>query len=234
MNNMNNINSTANNSSTKNSNSNNTQSLNQNNLYQASNNKTYNSSSDNNQKKTLKETVKENISKKDFQNKNSVKSQSGSSNLNLENNLNLNLTPSLNTGSNQRHNSNSININNDIFLDNFDFDNPSSNLGPVFKNNFSGSLSNPVGYSSHPMKDKKLTRTDLLNLEKEYSDVKKDQIELKEKLHAYQKEFYQIHNRRVKYYKDIIGIEGDYQRYKINKLKIKEIQEIILKYKNNK
>jgi hypothetical protein len=213
----------------------NNSSINQTNLYQGTNSKTYNSSFDNNsvinhQKKTLKETVKENFNKKDVQNKNNFKP--GTSSSDLESIINPN--PSLNSNFNQRPNSNSINNNNDIFLDNFDFENPSSATGSVFKNNFSGNLTNPGGYSSHPMKDKKLTRTDLLNLEKEYSDIKKDQIELKEKLHAYQKEFYQIHNRRVKYYKDIIGIEGDYKRYKINKIKIKEIQEIILKYKNNK
>jgi hypothetical protein len=74
----------------------------------------------------------------------------------------------------------------------------------------------------------------LMDLEKEYESLKKEQVLLKQKLHNYQKEFYEIHNRRVKYYKDIIGVEDEYQKYKENKMRMTEIQEIIQGLKNNK
>ena len=81
-------------------------------------------------------------------------------------------------------------------------------------------------------KDKKYSKIELLQLEKEYDSIKKDQIDLKQKLHNYQKEFYQQHNRKVKYYKDIIGMENEYQAYKENKQRLRQILDILEKYKN--
>jgi len=83
-------------------------------------------------------------------------------------------------------------------------------------------------------KDKKLSKNELIGFEKELDGIRKDQHALKQKLHAYQKEFYEVHNRRVKYYKDIIGIEYEYQKYKDNKNKIKELEEILAPYKKPK
>ena len=80
-------------------------------------------------------------------------------------------------------------------------------------------------------KDKKLTRSEFNAYEKELDILLREQVELKQRLHAYQKEFYEVHNRRVKYYKDIIGIEFEYQKYKTNKTRIKEIEEILAPYK---
>jgi len=80
-------------------------------------------------------------------------------------------------------------------------------------------------------KDKKYTKSELIQLEKEYDLIKKDQIDLKQKLHNYQKEFYQQHNRKVKYYKDIIGMENEYQAYKENKQRLRQIIDILEKYK---
>lgn len=81
-------------------------------------------------------------------------------------------------------------------------------------------------------KDKKYSKTELLQMEKEYDAIKKDQIELKQKLHNYQKEFYQQHNRKVKYYKDIIGMENEYQAYKENKQRLRQILDVLEKYRN--
>ncbi len=83
-------------------------------------------------------------------------------------------------------------------------------------------------------KDKKLSKNELIGFEKELDGIRKEQHDLKQKLHAYQKEFYEVHNRRVKYYKDIIGIEYEYQKYKDNKNKIKELEEILAPYKKTK
>lgn len=83
-------------------------------------------------------------------------------------------------------------------------------------------------------KDKKYTKSELIQMEKEYQRLRKEQLELKQKLHNYQKEFFEIHNRRVKYYKDIIGVEDEYNKYKENKAIMKEIQEVIMQYKNSK
>ena len=100
-------------------------------------------------------------------------------------------------------------------------------------------LANPINKRSNShthgyhqtLKDKKYSKSELIQLEKEYDLIKKDQVDLKQKLHNYQKEFYQQHNRKVKYYKDIIGMENEYQDYKENKLRIKQILEILEKYK---
>jgi hypothetical protein len=89
----------------------------------------------------------------------------------------------------------------------------------------------PVKKYYNISKEKKLTKSELIGFEKELDTIKKEQSELKHKLHAYQKEFYEVHNRRVKYYKDIIGIEYEYQKYKENKNKIKEIEDILAPYK---
>lgn len=82
--------------------------------------------------------------------------------------------------------------------------------------------------NSHSYKDKKFTKIELVQMEKEFDVLKKGQIELKQKLHDYQKEFYDIHNRRVKFYRDIIGVEKEYQSYKDNKIRMRDIQQILL------
>jgi hypothetical protein len=82
-------------------------------------------------------------------------------------------------------------------------------------------------------KDKKYSKSELMQLEKEFDAIKKDQVDLKLKLHNYQKEFYQQHNRKVKYYKDIIGMENEYQAYKENKQRLRQILDILEKYKNS-
>merc|ERR1711957_797714 len=74
---------------------------------------------------------------------------------------------------------------------------------------------------SQANKERKYTKNDLIAMERELDVIKKDQVDLKQKLHNYQKEFYQQHNRKVKYYKDIIGMEIEYQSYKENKMRIK-------------
>lgn len=81
-------------------------------------------------------------------------------------------------------------------------------------------------------KDRKYSKSELIQMEKEYDAIKKDQIELKQKLHNYQKEFYQQHNRKVKYYKDIIGMENEYQAYKENKQRLRQILDVLEKYRN--
>lgn len=80
-------------------------------------------------------------------------------------------------------------------------------------------------------KDKKFTKTELIAIDKEGEELKREQIDLKQKLHNYQKTFYELHNRRVKYYKDIIDVQHEYQKYKENKIRIREIESILNHYK---
>jgi len=80
---------------------------------------------------------------------------------------------------------------------------------------------------------KKLTE----ELEIEYTALKREQTELKQRLHDYHHDFFQTHNRKVKYYKDIAPVEMDYKKYKENKSRILEIQDLLLrirKHKSNK
>ncbi len=98
-------------------------------------------------------------------------------------------------------------------------------------------LDNPIDTKkkdTKSFKDKKYSKTDILLMEKEYESIKKEQVALKQTLHNYQKEFYEIHNRRVKYYKDILGVENEYQKYKNNKIRSKEIQDILTYIKSSK
>ena len=77
---------------------------------------------------------------------------------------------------------------------------------------------------------KKLTE----DLEVEYTCLKRDQSELKTRLHDYHHEFFQLHNRKVKYYKDIVPVENEYKKYKENKSRILEIQDLLMKIKKHK
>lgn len=136
-------------------------------------------------------------------------------------------TPTLNNNYLNKQKSNSNDFSNNYSKNTYNkSEKEDSNL---FHNNF----------QVKPEKKKNLSfnvqsKLNLQELEKEYELLKKQQVTLKQTLHNYQKEFYEIHNRRVKYYKDIIGVEEDYQKYKENKMRLNEIQETLQQYKNTK
>jgi len=170
------------------------------------------------------------------------------------NNVNLGTNKSFFKGEEKRHNSvtNNMNMNSNISPYNTfnigkdgkdntrkERSSSASSIFSISSNNDSKAndllsldeKSNSSKKSHSVSKDKKLTRSEFNAYEKELDTLLREQVELKQRLHAYQKEFYEVHNRRVKYYKDIIGIEFEYQKYKTNKTRIKEIEEILAPYK---
>lgn len=64
-------------------------------------------------------------------------------------------------------------------------------------------------------------------LEHELKELKKEQSELKQILHNYQNSFFKDQNRKVRFYKDILGVEREYNKYKENKTRIQEITELL-------
>lgn len=77
-------------------------------------------------------------------------------------------------------------------------------------------------------KKRSLSKNEVVALEKEYFNIKKEQDKLKVKLHSFQAEFQRNNNRKVKFLKDITPVEKEYQQYKNNKNRLKEIKELIV------
>lgn len=76
-------------------------------------------------------------------------------------------------------------------------------------------------------KNKRYTNFEIEEFKKELESLKKIQLEYKEKLHDYQMDFLKKNNRKVKFYKDIIEVEFEYNAYKENRVKIRDIEEIL-------
>lgn len=72
-----------------------------------------------------------------------------------------------------------------------------------------------------------LSKEEIMILEKEYYNIKKEQNDLKQKLHRYQTDFQTNNNRKVKFVKDITPVKREYDKYKTNKNKLKEIKEAL-------
>ncbi|EGR31678.1 hypothetical protein IMG5_104540 [Ichthyophthirius multifiliis] len=51
---------------------------------------------------------------------------------------------------------------------------------------------------------------------------------LKEKLQIYQDEFQKMHNRKIRYHKDIIPVEQEYQQYKEISKEIQKLEQNLL------
>lgn len=77
-------------------------------------------------------------------------------------------------------------------------------------------------------KKRSLSKNEVVALEKEYFNIKKEQDKLKVKLHSFQAEFQRNNNRKVKFLKDITPVEKEYHQYKSNKNRLKEIKELIV------
>ena len=63
-------------------------------------------------------------------------------------------------------------------------------------------------------------------LEQEYFTIKNEQNNLTQMLRNYQNEFQKTNNRKVKWAKDIKPVEKEYNKYKMNKERIKQIKEL--------
>ena len=78
-----------------------------------------------------------------------------------------------------------------------------------------------------------LSREEINALEQEYISIKKEQNSLTQMLRNYQNEFQKTNNRKVKWTKDIKPVEKEYNKYKANKERIKQIKELFGHIENN-
>jgi hypothetical protein len=87
-----------------------------------------------------------------------------------------------------------------------------------------------VHNDSNPYVKKEITKVvkpDYQKLEKEYDAIKVAQHDLRKILQKFEKDFFQVNNRRVKYKNDLLPIQTEYDTYKANKERMKEIEDII-------
>ena len=78
-----------------------------------------------------------------------------------------------------------------------------------------------------------LSKEEINALEQEYFSIKKEQNNLTQMLRNYQNEFQKTNNRKVKWTKDIRPVEKEYNKYKANKERIKQIKELFGHIENN-
>ena len=78
-----------------------------------------------------------------------------------------------------------------------------------------------------------LSKEEINALEKEYFTIKAEQNSLTQMLRDFQNEFQKTNNRKVKWTKDIKPVEKEYNRYKVNKERIKQIKELFGHLENN-
>ena len=71
-----------------------------------------------------------------------------------------------------------------------------------------------------------LSKEEINALEQEYFNIKNEQNNLTQMLRNYQNEFQKTNNRKVKWAKDIKPVEKEYNKYKMNKERIKQIKEL--------
>ena len=81
-------------------------------------------------------------------------------------------------------------------------------------------------------KKRSYSKNDIQLLEKEYFDIKKEQDGLKKILYKFQEDFQKSNNRKVKFLKDIVPVEKEYQTYKQNKNTLKQLKDIITDIQN--
>ena len=78
-----------------------------------------------------------------------------------------------------------------------------------------------------------LSKEEINALEQEYFTIKKEQNNLTQMLRNYQNEFQKTNNRKVKWTKDIKPVEKEYNKYKANKERIRQIKELFGHIENN-
>ena len=83
------------------------------------------------------------------------------------------------------------------------------------------------------IKKRSLSKEEINALEQEYFNIKNEQNNLTQMLRNYQNEFQKTNNRKVKWAKDIKPVEKEYNKYKMNKERIKQIKELFVSIESN-
>ena len=136
---------------------------------------------------------------------------------------------SLNTNANTYH----INNNKNISVNTVNTNTNNNNYN-VFhrKANSGGGINNTQKLKKEDFiinkasKKRSLSKEEINALEQEYFNIKNEQNNLTQMLRNYQNEFQKTNNRKVKWAKDIKPVEKEYNKYKMNKERIKQIKEL--------
>ena len=143
---------------------------------------------------------------------------------------------SLNTNANTYH----INNNKNISVNTVNTNTNNNNYN-VFhrKANSGGGINNTQKLKKEDFiinkasKKRSLSKEEINALEQEYFNIKNEQNNLTQMLRNYQNEFQKTNNRKVKWAKDIKPVEKEYNKYKMNKERIKQIKELFGHIENN-
>jgi len=99
-----------------------------------------------------------------------------------------------------------------------------------FTNNNSSTTSSNTNNNNIIQKDNDYLNMELLNAPSKQKEKKPNSSNVKlsyQELHNYQNSFFKDQNRKVRFYKDILGVEREYNKYKENKTRIQEITELL-------
>jgi len=136
---------------------------------------------------------------------------------------------SLNTNANTYHINNNKNIsvntvNTNTNNNNYNVFHRKANSGGGINNN--QKLKKEDFIINKASKKRSLSKEEINALEQEYFNIKNEQNNLTQMLRNYQNEFQKTNNRKVKWAKDIKPVEKEYNKYKMNKERIKQIKEL--------
>ena len=146
----------------------------------------------------------------------------------IENNRTNKFTMNNNTYHNNIKNNNNVNMNNN----NYNVFHRKANSGGGISNNNNQKIKKEE-FIINKNKKRSLSKEEINALEQEYFTIKNEQNNLTQMLRNYQNEFQKTNNRKVKWAKDIKPVEKEYNKYKMNKERIKQIKELFGHIENN-
>ena len=74
---------------------------------------------------------------------------------------------------------------------------------------------------------RKFAITTLIDAQKRLASIKAERKELRTKLDQFQKNFEAVHNRKIRYTKDIVAVQSEFKRYKDLKVDVAKIEKLM-------
>ena len=74
---------------------------------------------------------------------------------------------------------------------------------------------------------RKFAITTITDAQKRLASIKAERKELRTKLDQFQKNFEQVHNRKIRYTKDIVAVQSEFKRYKDLKVDVAKIEKLM-------
>ena len=74
---------------------------------------------------------------------------------------------------------------------------------------------------------RKFAITTLTDAQKRLASIKAERKELRTKLDQFQKNFEAVHNRKIRYTKDIVAVQSEFKRYKDLKVDVAKIEKLM-------